>query len=135
MKILTVKQPYASLISHNLKIYEFRNFCTKYRGPLYIHAAKTPDYQALERVKDIIPAFPISVIVAKVNLVDCVLVTEELIARLNKLNPSIYCDISGNYKYAWVLQDIQLINSSTIIKGQLGIWNYQLDEGDKNETK
>ena len=32
MKVLTIKQPYASLIAHDFKKYEFRTWKTKYRG-------------------------------------------------------------------------------------------------------
>lgn len=42
MKILTLWQPYASLIALGLKQYETRSWGTTYRGPLVIHAAKRP---------------------------------------------------------------------------------------------
>ena len=38
MKVLTIKQPYASMIVNNYKKYEFRSWKTKYRGKLLIHA-------------------------------------------------------------------------------------------------
>jgi activating signal cointegrator 1 len=42
MKILTLWQPWASLIAAKLKCYETRSWETDYRGKLAIHAAKRP---------------------------------------------------------------------------------------------
>ena len=46
MKVLTLHQPYASLIASGLKTIETRGWNTKYRGPLAIHAAarRVPTY-------------------------------------------------------------------------------------------
>ena len=52
MKVITVKQPYATLIAEGLKKYEFRTWNTKYRGDILIHAGKTVDKKAIERFKD-----------------------------------------------------------------------------------
>ncbi|MDX2215467.1 MAG: ASCH domain-containing protein [Oculatellaceae cyanobacterium bins.114] len=40
MKIITLHQPWASLVALELKRYETRHWATDYRGPLLIHAAK-----------------------------------------------------------------------------------------------
>lgn len=57
MKVLTIWQPWASLIACGAKRYETRSWATKYRGQIAIHAAmKDPcklsllDKKALERV-------------------------------------------------------------------------------------
>ena len=42
MKIITLWQPWASMIPLGLKRYETRSWATDYRGPLLIHAAKRP---------------------------------------------------------------------------------------------
>jgi len=39
-KVLTVRQPWAHLIIEGIKPVENRTWCTDYRGPLLIHAAK-----------------------------------------------------------------------------------------------
>ena len=41
MKVLTIKEPWASLIINGYKEYEFRNFKTNYRGKILIHAGLT----------------------------------------------------------------------------------------------
>lgn len=40
MKVLTVRQPFASFILAGMKVREYRNWQTAYRGPLAIHAAQ-----------------------------------------------------------------------------------------------
>ena len=40
MKVITIKQPFASLIAAGIKEYEFRTWKTKYRGEIFIHAGK-----------------------------------------------------------------------------------------------
>ena len=53
MKVLTVWQPYASLLVMGLKEFETRGWETKDRGPLVIHAAKLNDHarkDAVDRV-------------------------------------------------------------------------------------
>lgn len=41
MKVLTIKEPFASLIKDKKKFIETRSWKTKYRGELYIHAGKS----------------------------------------------------------------------------------------------
>jgi len=43
MKALSLKQPWANLVSHGLKIIEIRKWNTNFRGPFLIHASKTID--------------------------------------------------------------------------------------------
>lgn len=53
MKAITLHQPWASLVGLGIKTIETRSWCTKYRGPLAIHAAKRQPDQAL-RVGDFV---------------------------------------------------------------------------------
>ena len=41
MKVLTIKEPWASLIINGYKEFEFRSFKTNYRGKILIHAGLT----------------------------------------------------------------------------------------------
>ena len=51
MKVLTLKQPWATLIMQGDKKYEFRSWKTKHRGDLLIHAGKGIDNEAVKRLK------------------------------------------------------------------------------------
>ena len=48
MKVLTIKQPWATLIMQGDKRFEFRSWQTKYRGDLLIHAGKGIDKEAMK---------------------------------------------------------------------------------------
>ena len=41
MKVLSLTEPYATLIKNRIKTIETRSWKTNYRGKLYIHASKT----------------------------------------------------------------------------------------------
>ena len=41
IKVLSLTEPYATLIKENKKIIETRSWKTSYRGELYIHASST----------------------------------------------------------------------------------------------
>ena len=122
MKVLSIKEPYASLIMMNIKKIETRSFKTKYRGELYIHASSSKSNQNDELGKLVSPMY--GEIICKCSLVDCVLMTEEFIENLKEEKPVEYkC---GHYevgRYAWILEDVKIIESFKA-KGKLGIWNY-----------
>ena len=48
MKVITIKQPFATLIAEGLKEFEFRTWKTKYRGEILIHAGKSFDKEAMK---------------------------------------------------------------------------------------
>lgn len=49
MKVITIKQPWATLIAEGIKKYEFRTWKTKYRGEILIHAGKGIDKKAMQK--------------------------------------------------------------------------------------
>lgn len=51
MKVITIRQPWANLVALSLKTIETRNWKTKYRGPIAIHAGKTVDNMAVEYIE------------------------------------------------------------------------------------
>ena len=51
MKVLTIKQPWATLIMQGYKRFEFRSWQTKYRGDLLIHAEKGMDKEEIKRLE------------------------------------------------------------------------------------
>ncbi len=116
MRVITIQQPYASLIANGYKKYEFRNWKTNYRGALYIHAGLKVDQVALQTYQHLGLDFPTGVIVAKVNLVDCVL-AEEVLSPAERSN--------NDYQYAFVLDVIEQINSTEKIRGKLGLWRLE----------
>lgn len=77
MKAITIKQPWASLIAAGIKDIENRDWNTRYRGPVLIHAGKSIDmaaYAFIAREHGIILPTnpPTSGIIGIANLVDVV---------------------------------------------------------------
>lgn len=128
MKVISIKEPFATLIKEKKKYIETRSWKTNYRGELYIHASgKTLAKEFLnEYTKHLIKGLEMNYgkIICKANLVDCVLMTDEFI-KIIKNNPKeYYCGLYQVGRYAWVLKDIEPIVPITA-KGKLNIWNYE----------
>ena len=86
MKVLTIKQPFASLIANGIKEYEFRTWKIKYRGEILIHAGKSVNKKAMEKFKYLNLEYPIGCIIAKANLTDCILTDNNARKMLNEQN-------------------------------------------------
>jgi ASCH domain-containing protein len=77
MKILSVRQPWASLIVSGAKDVENRTWSTRYRGPILIHAAQRADdvtSDEIERRYGIRPPFdmPLGGVLGLAEIVGCV---------------------------------------------------------------
>ena len=126
MKVLTVKQPWATLIAKGYKEYEFRSWKTKYRGELLIHAGVGEDKKAYERFKHLNLEYPKGVIVAKVNVTDCIEVDRDFADVLYEKDHNVYGGFGdGDLGYAWKLENIEEIESNDIKKGKLSIWDLE----------
>ena len=129
MKVLTVKEPFATLIKNKIKHIETRSWKTKYRGELYIQAGVAKISKDVRRREGLSQMYSdnelnYGYIICKCNLVDCIYMTEEFIEEEKKKNLNNF--IAGHYevgRYAWVLDNIEPITPIKA-KGQLGIWNY-----------
>lgn len=132
MKVLTLKQPWATLVAEGIKKYEFRSWKTNYRGKILIHAGSGIDKEAMKKFAGLNLTFPSKKILAEVEIVDCLFLDDELNKKIISENNIAY----GNKKregYAWMLDNIKKINYEKEINGKLGLWNY--DEGlIKNKT-
>ncbi len=130
MKVLSIKEPFATLIKDGVKIYETRSWKTNYRGEIYIHSGLAKLTKEVRERKGLSELYneddlKYGYIICKCNLVDCIYMTEEFIKQEKEKNLNNF--IAGRYevgRYAWVLDDIELIDPIQA-KGQLGIWNYK----------
>ena len=132
MKVLTIKQPFASLIAEGIKEYEFRTWKTKYRGEILIHAGKGVDKKAMKKYEHLNLEYPSGCIIAKCNLDDCVFIDDNMRIFLQKKNPLVYSNIINNYDwngYGFLLSNVRKINP-IFVKGKLSFWEY---EGEINE--
>lgn len=125
MKVLTIKQPWASLIVNGYKKYEFRSWRTNYRGKILIHAGMNLEKDMLYRFKDYNLEYIKGAIIGEAEIVDCILVDEKFNAKLNKINTVVYGKSNHVETYAWKLDNIIKYDNPIYIKGKLGLWNYE----------
>lgn len=127
MKALTIRQPWATLIMQGVKRYEFRSWKTNFRGEVLIHAGKGIDKEAVERLKKYLPEgeLPLGKILGKVNITDCVPMSEEFASMLSKENNDIYTTHSFSRNYGFKLEDVEVFDNTIDAKGQLGFWNFE----------
>ena len=130
MKVLTLKQPWATLVAEGIKKYEFRTWKTNYRGKILIHAGAGVDKKEMEKFKTLNLDFPAKRIIAEVEIIDCLELNDELNKKIIEENNIAY---GSKYRtgYAWKLSNIKKINIDEVINGQLGFWNYDYDKKKK----
>lgn len=155
MKALTLHEPWASLIACGIKTIETRDWPTKYRGPLAIHAAKRKmDHVGMalwwehrldiEPTEDAVVAY--GMVVATCELVDVVL-TDDLymptVAEPDRIAdrhmrsiPNAQWAITENLpygdfsrgRYAWLLHNVKPLVRPIISRGYQRIWNWEIPE-------
>lgn len=125
MKVITIKQPWATLIVEGYKRFEFRSWKTNYRGDILIHAGKGIDKEAMERLKKYLPdEIPLGKIIGKATLTDCVPMSKDFADMLAKENNDIYTTHSFSRNYGFKLENVEKLDNPIEIRGQLGLWNY-----------
>jgi activating signal cointegrator 1 len=134
LKVLSLLQPWASLVVMGKKKIETRSWQTAYRGPLLIHAslgkrgallAAEPPFQKY------IPQFsilPFGAIIGKASLTDVVAIggtqlSHEQINRLS-LEEQAFGDYNAG-RFAWMLEDPVIFGQPIPIPGALHVWEYQ----------
>lgn len=126
MKVITIKQPYATLIAEGLKEYEFRTWKTKYRGEILIHAGKGIDKEAMKKYEHLELKYPQGCIIAKAVITDCIKIEAKEREMLNKKNPLVYYGLINNPNwngYGFKLENIEKIEPIAI-NGKLSLWDY-----------
>lgn len=144
-------------IRKKAKYFETRNWATKYRGKIAIHSAKTmplaAQYMATNQepfrtvlamagYKNICD-FPRGKIIAIGNLVDIIRVDlagnnfivekgtnsqNSKVVRLLSINELAFGDYSAG-RFAWQLEDIQVLPEPVPAKGRQGLWWWDVPDG------
>ena len=125
MKVITIRQPWATLIAEGIKRYEFRSWKTNYRGKILIHAGASIDKEEMKKFKNLEYDFPTKRIIAEVEIIDCLKFNDNLNKKIISENNIVY----GSKKrdgYAWKLGNVKKIKINETVNGQLGLWNYDL---------
>lgn len=135
--VLTLTQPWASLVMLGAKQYETRGWRTNYRGQLLIHAAKgMPKYcKELLREEPFASALrpwlathgddmALGKIIGVVDVVDCrsttLLLKQGSISKMEEE----FGDYSER-RFGWLLSHPKIWNEFIPARGSLGLWKYK----------
>lgn len=140
MKVLTLTQPWATLVAIGAKTIETRSWRNRYRGPLLIHAAKGmprlaletcfehPFAEALKAAGIETPAdLPRGAIVAHARLIHIAPTTEVEPALLaaGRHDELAFGDYSPG-RWAWRLAGVTPMPIPVPAKGSLGLWEIDM---------
>jgi len=129
MKAISLTQPWGSLVAVGLKQFETRSWCTTYRGPIAIHAAKKLTWEAVELgvklqtegVIDFLENLPRGCVIAVAVLNR--IWPARIIAERPGLHPQElrFGDFSAG-RYAWELTDVKILERTIPCTGRLGLF-------------
>lgn len=127
MKVITIKQPFATLIAEGLKEYEFRTWRIHYRGDVLIHAGKGVDKDAMKRYEYLNLEYPSGCIIAKATITDCILVDNKMKKFLKDKDELVYYGIiygdNDKKEYGFKLENVEKVNPISV-NGKLSLWDY-----------
>lgn len=133
LRALTVWQPWASLLVLGIKKYETRSWCTSYRGPIAIHAAKKKVFTVMNMLhpvaanaiqyrllKNQLNQLPIGHILGYGNLIACHKIDAAFIAGLSE-DEKLMGDFTPG-RYAWEIVDIVKLDRPVKMRGAQMLW-------------
>jgi hypothetical protein len=139
IKVISLNQPWATLVVAGAKKWETRGWKTKHRGLLYIHSStKFPDaYKALclkwpfDKFIGDFNMLPLGKIIGCVELKD-IITTEKWLSTHDENNFDDNREYHfGNYgpnRYAWELVNPVLFSIPTMAKGSLNVWEFEKEK-------
>jgi hypothetical protein len=137
LKVLSVRQPWASLLLSGEDWCENRSWDTKHRGPLWIHASSKIEKAECEAFGIDVRRLVSGAIIGVVEVVD-VFHIDELEERLpaidrkyhlnDEVGPEFVCG-----EYCWIVANPRALKTPIPAKGKLNLWRYQADAGAVSE--
>ncbi len=148
MKVLTLWEPWATLLVHGVKIFETRSWETSFRGPLLIHAAKRWEDDQEELCS--VPVFRDAIaecdplwwcapppenrgcIIGLVDLIGCRRITPREVQSMaslltiDALRESELGDWTGG-RYAWQFSRTRTVLVPIPARGRQRLWNWAGD--------
>lgn len=130
IKVISLHQPWASLMAMGVKRFETRSWGTKFRGQVIIHATKqlyvdTRDAAFMKALREAgiedVNKLPLGCALAVGDLVGCY--------KAESVYPHITDAerLFGNYadgRIAWEFKDVSLFNKPVPVRGQQYLWDW-----------
>jgi hypothetical protein len=135
MKVLSLLQPWATLVVISAKKIETRKWQTKHRGELLIHASggKAGELLCQEepftRYIDSFKELPFGAIIGKVTLEDIKPISQIAIPESTLNTLTLEERAFGDYspgRFAWLLSDPVRFTKPLPVKGSLSLWEFDL---------
>jgi hypothetical protein len=132
LTVLSVRQPWASLLLSGEDWCENRSWNTEHRGPLWIHASSKIDTEECERYGIDPSKLVTGAILGRVNLQDVILI-EDLPERVLALveDHKLDADVGPEFivgEFCWIVTDPQVLTRPIEVKGKLNLWKHEADE-------
>lgn len=139
MRVLTIRQPWATLLMQGVKQLETRSWRTDYRGPLAIHAAATgarvyaDELRRLEKRLRVMPTslmgreYPLGALLGVVELVECLPISRALIAALTPLERQLGWYLDGGFVWDLARTGRRQLKQPIACAGRQGLWNLSAD--------
>ena len=144
IRVLSIKQPYASWIVHSSKFCENRTWSTKHRGELYIHASSWDSEAGPGNHEQYDYPVHVGRIIGRVNLLGCWPVDtvidaqfaypdedQDLTDALRRLSAEPRNFFGGwdtvEGPVCWLMSDRQPLVEPIEVKGKLNVWRYDVD--------
>lgn len=137
MKVITIKQPFATLIAKGYKEYEFRTWKTKYKGEILIHAGKGIDKKAMDKFKYLNLEYPSGCIIAKATITDCIPIDNEARKMLKEKDVILYSSTIKHTEwdgYGFKLENVVEIEP-ILVNGKLSLWDYEGEIYEKSKSR
>lgn len=135
MKVISLHQPWATLMAYDLKKIETRSWGTNYRGPIAIHATKKQPYfinntirQTLDYLNLNMENLPLGAIIAVREEFDCIKIQREIEhvgLPGHELDHGKFERYFGDYtigRFAWFTRDIKKLKKPIPARGYQGLW-------------
>ena len=127
MKALTICQPYATLIVRGEKLVENREWPTRYRGRLLIHAGKSRQWLDDEdeaEFAELGDPLVFGAVVGEARLADVLRIERIRWGDYDAQYPWLREHEHTNGTWCWVLQDVQRYAQPVPWKGAQGLWDF-----------
>ena len=129
MKALTICQPYAHFIIRGEKLVENREWSTRYRGPLAIHAGKSRSWLSDDDEAHFATEgdpLQFGVVLGEARLTDVVHIERVLTGDYDMQYPWLRHHPHANGTWCWILQDVHRYATPIPFKGAQGLWEFPI---------